>query len=90
MAKENNGFIRIPRWVVGALLTVFLGLLSFAIVWGMFKSRVNQNTAEIHIIQKDVRDLKMMKTDLAVIRNDVGWIKKVLAEDANKKQKRSN
>ena len=89
MAKEGNGFIRIPRWAVGLLTTVFIGLLSFAIGWGMFKGRVSENTQEIHVLQKDVQSLKIMKTDLAVIRNDVGWIKKALS-DETKKQNRKN
>ena len=89
MAKESNGFIKIPKWAAGILMTLFIGLLSFAIVWGMFKSKVEENSSNIVILQKDVRDLKRMHTDIAVIKNDVGWIKRALG-DETKKQKHKN
>ena len=89
MAKEGNGFIRIPKWAAGILITLLIGLLSFAIVWGMFKNKVEENSVNIVVLKKDVRDLKKMHTDIAVIKNDVGWIKKALS-DETKKQKDKN
>ncbi len=75
MSEKSNGFVRIPRWAVGLAATLLLGLLSFAIVWGMYKSKVSENTSQIHVLQKDVNNLKKMRMDIAVIKNDVSWIK---------------
>ena len=89
MTKQNNGFVRIPRWAIGLISTIFIGLLTFAVVWGMFRNKVVENSENIQVLQKDVRDLKAMKTDVAVIRNDVSWIKEALVKNnAPKKQKR--
>ena len=92
MAKDESRYLRIPKWLIGVLVTIILALFTFIFAWGTFRGNINvevkTNKQDISVLKKDVKDLKGMYSDINVIKNDVSWIKKTLNDD--KKSKKRN
>ena len=76
--SNGNNYLRVPKWISGLLLTILIALLSFFLVWGAYENKVQRNIRDINSLKMDVDKLKTMHTDIALIKNDVKWIKESL------------
>ena len=92
MAKEEGRYLRVPKWLMGMLVTVILALFTFIFTWGAFRgdisAEVKTNKQDINVLKKDVKDLKGVYSDINVIKNDISWIKRTLND--GKKSTKNN
>ena len=70
---------RIGR-TVGAsfVLAVLIHLLTISWLAGTYVKQVQSNTEDIQRLEEKQEECLEMKTDIATIKSDVGWIKRAL------------